>query len=89
MSKRLFIGLGGLAVSEGTPTKKGYFRLKTAEHRDQYEHRVALEKKLRRKLKPSEDTHHRNRNRADTRPENLTPVKHARHPKVTFGRKKP
>lgn len=88
MSKCLFIGLGGLAVSEATPTKKGYFRLKTTKHRDQDEHRVKLETKLGRKLKPSEDTHHRQPNRADNRPEKLAPVKHARHPKVTFGGKK-
>ena len=84
MSKRLFISLAGLTASEGTPTKKGYFRLKTAKHRDQYEHRVKLEAKLGRKLKPTEDTDHKDRNRTNNNPDNLRPVKHARHPLVTF-----
>lgn len=88
MSKRIFVGLKGFAISEGTPTPKGYFRLKTAQHRDQYEHRVKLEAKLGRKLKPSEDTDHRDHNRANNHPDNLRVVKHARHPLVTFKGKK-
>ena len=84
---RVFIGPKGFASSEGSPTRKGSFRLKKKPHRDQYEGRVNLQKKLGRKLRPSEDTHHQNRNKADNTPSNLNAVQHARHPKVTFGGK--
>ena len=86
-SERIFVSAAGFTISEGTPTSKGYFRLKTKAHRDQYEHRVKLEKKLGRKLKPSEDTDHRDRNRGNNSPDNLRPVKHKRHPNVTFQNK--
>ena len=81
---RVFIGPKGFATSEGSPTRKGSFRLKKKPHRDEYEHRVKLEQKLGRKLRPSEDTHHQNRNKADNSRSNLRAVQHSRHPKVTF-----
>jgi len=40
----------------------------------QYEHRVVLERKLGRKLRPGEFAHHKNEIKADNRPRNLEPL---------------
>ena len=59
------------------PAHKGYVMLNIGPNRRMFEHRVVMERHLRRKLQPSEVVHHRNGNRADNRISNLVVCKSA------------
>jgi hypothetical protein len=52
------------------------------DHKYEYAHRLAMEKKLGRKLRPGEQVHHLNGRPSDNRPGNLEVVTMAEHNRV-------
>lgn len=73
--------------------KDGYFLLKVRTEKKDYIyklHKLILEYKLGRKLKPNEVSHHKNENKQDNRLENLevkNKSKHQREHRIKIGKK--
>ena len=56
-----------------TPEPHGYVRVKIADHKWEYEHRLVA------KTPAKQDTHHKNRIKTDNSPGNLVPMNHSDH----------
>jgi len=60
-------------------TRGGYVAIKTGIRKWQLEHRIVMERVLRRKLHKHEHVHHRNGNKTDNRRRNLVLLTNAEH----------
>ena len=74
----------GVELVHGTRyvRKDGYVEIKTGVRERHLEHRIVMEKLLRRKLDTDEHVHHVNGNRSDNRPENLEVLTSSEHAKL-------
>lgn len=69
-SKSCAASVNNTVKAKGWLDKNGY-RMVSVDGEAVYEHRLVMEKLLGRKLRREETVHHKNGNRADSRPENL------------------
>jgi len=70
---------------KGWVNKKGYHCIKI-DGKEKKVHRLIKENELGRKLLPSEDIHHNDRNKLNNSPDNLIVIDHAEHTKITNDR---
>ncbi len=85
--KRKWIGKKATAWKGGRfKTIDGYIAIRDSSLKHGYilEHRLVMQKKLKRLLKSKEIVHHINKNRSDNRPKNLKIVTKGKHNKIHF-----